>query len=159
MAGWGSLQLKGKTNYERFDLLQRIVAAGSIFLLVNFAFDTVWLVAEGLKFAYLFEQGWQEILMYLARNIAGFIFCLLIALPYIKAKVIGMTLTAEAFILVMMVFFAFWFHLAPGMEYTDWTYAVRHGFSGQQILKSFLISHVIGKLLQGGLFISLWQKD
>ena len=160
LALWGNLQIKGKVIYKRFPRLVGLTDSALVVGLVAFSFDAIWVFCQVCKFGQLYPADIPEMYRCLARDFLLFFLCLiLVSYSLIKKKVIGMTKITVVLLFLEYAFFFIWFVLAPDPSWTDWTYAIRYGYSGSRVVEAFTISHTIGKFIQGLIFISLWRKD
>jgi len=159
LALWGNMQLKRHgIKYKRFFSISRLVDSILIVGLVAFSFDAFWCIAQAFKFGYLYPGDLPELYRCFIRDIAFLILCYLMTYPsLIKTRIIRITKTTKWFVILESTFFLIWFLLAPSPGFTDWTYAIRHAYSSMEIMGAFVISHVIGKFIQGLIFISLWR--
>lgn len=131
------------------------------FLIVGFIvvyLDTFWIVACGLRFGWQYPNSVLQLIFAFGRNITGLILCYMLIGNYFRQGKLKITKKTTQLFFLNILFLAVWFVAAPSPAWTDWTYAIRHGYSWNVILYSVFVSHVIGKILVTVIFLSLWSK-
>jgi len=124
--------------------------------LVVLPFDSVWVILQNVKFGYLFpNEVVPTLATSLSRNVAVFALCLNMT-KEIRYK-IDVKLTSYLFLASFIPLFAVWFGLAVDPSITDWTYAIRFGYSTSRIIVAFVISHIIMKAVQAMIFFKMWS--
>jgi len=119
--------------------------------------DTFWIVACGLRFGWQYPDSVLQLIFAFGRNIAGLIFCYMLIGNYFRQGKLKLTNKTTQLFFLNILFLAVWFVAAPSPAFTDWTFAIRHGYSWNVILTSLFISHFIGKILVAAIFLSLWR--
>lgn len=158
---WGLLHLKDEyySDVKRIKVLYRLVNGAMIVGLVAFSFDSIWIFAQVSKFGYLFPQDLTEMGVRLIQNIGFFLVCSVFTYHLFKKKVLRINEWFFQWVLLEVFFFIVWFIVAPDPGFTDWTFALRNNYPGHKVLGSFLVSHLWGKMLQGMVFISLFNVE
>lgn len=128
--------------------------------LVILPFDLLWTINQALTFGHLHPSDLAELLPLFNLKLILWIVCLYECRNMFKEK--QSLKLMELFYLVLYIpFMMVWFTLAKSPSWTDWTYAFRFGCPGcvrDIIIKSFFISHVLGKTLQGAIYLNLWKR-
>ena len=159
LALWGNLHIKGKIKYKRFPLLAGLTDSIFVVGLMAFSYDTLWVVCQGLKFGSLYPADLFDLFKSLLRNLGFLGLCTVYCYPLFKKKIIGIKKITLILLGIEVVYFGLWFMFAPNISWTDWTFAIRYNFPNDRVVQAFIISHVIGKLIQGLIFISLWRTE
>ena len=157
---WGLLHLphEAYADAKRFPKLVRIFNGLLIVGLPVLLFDTFWAVLQGFKFIYLYPEDLMQIASIIVRNMCFLFMCVLFTAPLFTKKILRVKFSTMIFTVIMLIYMVIWFSLAPDMSFTDWTYALRMGYSGKRVVEAFSISHIGGKFFQGLVFISLWNR-
>lgn len=157
---WGLLQLPLSTydDVKRIPKVYRLVNCMMIVGLIAFIYDSTWIFFQIVKFGHLYPSDLNEILLRFGQNAGLFCICFLFIFHLFEKKILEFQSRTYDLLIIQLFYFIAWFYLAPDPSWTDWTYAIRHGFPREQIYLSFIISHVIGKMIQGLTFISLWRN-
>lgn len=141
---------------------RRLVGLTDSLFIVGFVVvlcDTLWILASGLRFGSSFPESVLQLVFCFFRDVAALIFCSLFIYHYFKRGMLGFSESFWCWILVNVVFLAVWFHSAPNPAYTDWTFAIRHGYSLKVIAQSFISSHIIGRIITFLIFYSLFNDS
>jgi len=157
LTGWVNLQIRGRRKYKRFPRVMSFIDSIFIVGLVSLSFDSYWILFQGLRFSHLYPEDAFELVIRLVQNLGLFVVCLLNAYPLYKDRLIHISNYTLFLLGWEASFFALWFAISPNISYTDWTFGIRMGFGTTQILAAFFISHILGKLLQGIILISLFH--
>ena len=157
---WGlfHLPIQAYSDAKRFPFLLRLFNGLLIVGLPVLLFDTFWAVLQGFSFIYLHPEDMMQIASIIVRNMSFLFMCVLFTAPLFSKKVLKISFSTIIFTTMMLIYMVIWFSLAPDMSFTDWTYALRMGYSNQRVLEAFSISHIGGKFFQGLVFISLWNR-
>ena len=119
--------------------------------------DTFWIVACGLRFGWQYPDSVLQLIFAFGRNITGVILCYMLIGNYFRQGKLKLTNKTTQLFFLNILFLAVWFVAAPSPAFTDWTFAIRHGYSWSVILTSLFISHFIGKSLVAVIFLSIWR--
>lgn len=122
------------------------------------ALDVVWIICSGYRWGFLYPCDLWHLGLAGLRNIACLAFCGLSIFDLFRQGVVSIKKSTAVAFLVNCAFMALWFGLSPSPAFTDWQYAIRHGFSTDVVLVSFVTSHIIGKSLSATVFLSLFEK-
>lgn len=157
---WGLQHLKKKyfADIKRIPGLYRLVNGMLLVGLVAFIYDSNWIVFQVLKFGRYYPSDVGELLLRLGQNLGFLFICFVFTKPLFDKKILKFHTITYDLLLLQSVYFIAWFYFAPNLSWTDWTFAIRNGFPGSQVIASFFISHILGKLIQGAIFISLWKR-
>jgi len=157
---WGLLHLRKEhfADVKRIQGLYRLVNCMMIVGLVAFIYDSTWILGQILKFGHLYPSDINELYLRLGQNLGFLLICFLFTNHLFKNGILEFRARTYDLLLLQMFYFIIWFYAAPDPSWTDWTFAIRNGFPRTQVIKSFFISHVVGKMIQGLIFISLWKK-
>lgn len=158
LALWGNLHIRGKIQYKRFQRVMSVIDSIFVVGLIALSYDSLWIVFQAIRFRHFFPGDVLELIIRLIQNLGLFAICIFNAYPLFKKKILKLSKVTKFFIFLELAYFVFWFSFAPSMAFTDWTYAIRMGFEPIIVIGAFNISHVLGKLIQGLIFISLFQK-
>lgn len=140
---------------------KKVIALTECFFLVGLVvvfLDTFWIMVSGLRWAFLYPDDLFQLGLAAGRNIAAVALCLMFVGDYFKIRLIRINNYTRALFLLNFAFLSLWFVLSPSPAYTDFTFAIRHGYPENVVLGSFLISHLIGKSIVAGIFKTIWQN-
>lgn len=142
-------------QYKRWPRIMAFLDALSIVILVVLIQDTLWLVLNTIR--WLPEYGAKMNFTYWMRyvqNIAAFTFIFYVMSDMYRLYFSFKLRTYGVVFLTYALSLAFVFILAPDPSFTDWTYAIRFGYSDFQILYGFCMGHIVGKLFIAWMFLS-----
>jgi len=123
--------------------------------LVVLPFDLIWTVDEALVFGHLYPGDLAELFPLFNMKLAVWILCWIESYKFFGDK--GPLEKRNLMFMIVFVFYLtahFW--LAPDPSWTDYTYAIRHGYDN--VLLSWLFGPV-GKSLQVGVYYGIWKKN
>lgn len=157
----GRQLLKQGAKFKRFQKISAFLDAIFILGIVVLLQDTIWLLANTWRWIIPQYMGVATFTNYWIRfpqNIVGALFFWLVSAwgEYRAGMFSFKKTTLLAYLAIAIMTFTV-FGLAPNQAWTDWTFAVSHGFSDQIILESFIISHVGYKILIALAYLSLFQ--
>ena len=155
---WGAKQLLKRTEYRRWKLLNAFTDSVFILGFIVLLGDLTWVVFCGLRFGWTYPDSVLQLVFSGGRNVAGIMFCFLLIGSHFKNGVLTFSSKTGGLLIVNGFFIFVWFLLAPSPAFTDWTFAIRHGFPLETVLTSFFISHVVGKSLLTIVFVTIWRK-
>lgn len=158
MALYGFRQLWGTTSKGK-GLFTKIIVYFDALMVLGFWVligDIFWCVACYLRFASTYSGG-NQLLISILRNFAGVIFCYLSVKNLFRSKKVRFDFGVFIGLLLNFMFLVVWFMSAQTPAFTDWTYAIRHGYPFNMILTSLMLSHVIGKAIIGYIYFSSWS--
>lgn len=141
------------------NIRDKIVFWTDAFFIVGFFIvflDSFWILASWIRFGAAYPESAFQLAASFGRNMAAIILCYLIAGVHLQR--INPSRLTFTFFYLDVFFLAAWFYVAPNPSLTDWTFAIRHGYPASRILTAFLISHIIGKIIAAGFYLSLWKK-
>jgi len=155
-AVWLTFKIRKKVVYRKWQFLNAFTDALFVVGLVTSITDFMWVIACLIRFGryYPFFPDVFQLLLCLGRDAVAAIFCFLLIKHLFDMKFLSFN---RRFVLALMlnaIFFGIWFGIAETPALTDWTYAIRHDYSLETIVISFLLSHVIGRII---LFIILYN--
>jgi len=142
-------------NYKRLKRLAAFTDATFMLGFVVLTLDTFWLACSGLRFGWTYPSSVLQLLACLFRNFGIVALCYIFVKDYLVDRATSKTFYLFA---VNMVFMVIWFVLAPSPAYTDWTFALRNGYSLATVVLSFFISHVLGKTLLSLTYITYFRS-
>jgi len=153
---WITHKIIKKVKYRRWQLLNAFTDGLFTVGLVVLVGDFMWVAACLLRFGmeYPFYPDVFQLLLCLARDAVGAVFCFLLVKHLFDN---GFLRFDGHFILATMLnasFLALWFISADSPAWTDWTYALRYNFPLEVVVRSFVLSHVVGRIF---LFIMLYS--
>lgn len=159
IGGWQLLKQGAK--FKRFPRLTAFLDAIFILGIVVFLQDTIWLLANTWKWIIPEYMGIATFTNYWIRfpqNLVGALFLWLVSAwgEYRAGMFSFKKTTLLAYVGIAIMTFTV-FALAPNQAWTDWTFAVSHGYPDQVILESFIISHVGYKILIALAYLTLFQ--
>lgn len=157
MAYWASRKLLDRTDYKRFKRVTAFLDAGFILGIIVLVSDCVWILTCLIRFGSYYPGSIKQLIICLGRNLAGIIFCFLLTYDLFSYEKIRITKTTIILLHLNFLFLFVWFLLSPSPAYTDWTFAFKNGYSLTVCLTSFLISHLIGRLLIFLIYESIFQ--
>lgn len=109
--------------------------------------DSMWCVVCGLRFGSMFPQdSWQIIASFL-RDVVAMLLFLFFIHPFFNLGILKLDQKTKILIVANGVFLSAWFLTAISPAQTDFTYAMIHDFPFETIFRTFLVSHVIGRIL------------
>lgn len=138
-------------EYKRF---KHLVAFSDSFFIVGFAIllgDLSWSIICALRFGSMFPKDLLQITLVIARNFVGLLLCYLLVVSNLR-----WTRKTTRYVAVNIMFQIVWFALAAGPQNTDWTYALKNGYSLATIVQAFFVSHVVGKAIVALIWKNLW---
>lgn len=164
-AAWGYRHLvkngylEGKTSkygpwFLKLATFTEVIMAVGLIVLMG---DTFWAAACGLRFLSSFPESTQQMTFVLARDGVGVIFFLMGAAELISEKAFD-PLRGWWLWILNLAFLVLWFGLAPGPEWTDWTYALRHDYGWLQAWRAFSLSHILGRFITTTIYWRAWQR-
>jgi len=156
---WGlfHLPIQAYSDVKRFTFLYRLVNGMMIVGFVVFIYDTSWIICQGIKFGSLYPEDLNVLLIRLIQNVGLLWVCFFYIRHLFEKGILEFSSATYDLLIIQAVYFGIWFVLAPDPSWTDWTYAIRN-LNYDQVLTSFIISHLFGKIIQGLIFISLFSK-
>lgn len=122
--------------------------------------DAAWVLASAVRWGPLFnfeKHVWPLILCF-GRDVAGTVFCLMFVYWLFQQKILKVTKITVAAYILNAVYLVFWFGLSSSPEFTDWTFALRHNAAPAVVLQSFVLSHIIGRIVFMPIFLSLFKS-
>jgi len=125
---------------------------------VVFIYDSNWVVFQIIKFGHLYPGDLNEMFLRLGQNLGFLLVCYCFIHYLFEKRILEFQVSTYDLLLIQFFYFVVWFVLAKDPSWTDWTYALRNDYPGKRVIGSFIISHFVGKLLQGLTFVSLWRK-
>jgi len=160
----GARKLLGSSGVKYHKWPWLIAFIDAIFLLgmIVFIQDSIWLLINTWHWILPMYSGvatfWNYYVRF-AQNLLGFMLFGLLTYDKWRLGVVFLSWKTLAYLLIIASFTFLVFWLAPNQAWTDWTFAVSHGFSDRIVLESFLISHVGYKILIALTFLSLFQIE
>lgn len=154
---WVLLASYGVTLLPKQNVLKGFVKALFVVGLTVLSFDASWVVLQLIKFGSHFPGSVLQLIVCLARDLAGLLLCYIMTYDLFKQKILEVTYSTGIFYCLLWAFMATWFFYSPSPAFTDWTYAIRFGYDCLTVTYSFIISHVFAKFLQGLIFFSMWK--
>lgn len=158
LTAYGMKQLLRKVEYKRWRYYHAFGEASSTVGFIVLLLDLCWVVVCALRFGSMFPNSMMQLALAGLRDLVGVIFCYLLIGNYFKTNVLHFKTSTILLVLVNWLFLAVWFIFAPSPAYTDWTFAIKHGYSVGVVALSFLVSHVVGKSLVASIYYALWRK-
>jgi len=155
---WGAKQLLKRTEYKRWKRLNAFTDSLFILGFIVLLGDLTWVIFCGLRFGWAYPSSVLQVLFSGGRDVAGITFCFLLIGSHFKNGILTFGNKTWWLLIWNALFIFVWFLLAPSPAWTDWTFAIRHGFPLETVLTSFFISHVIGKLLVATTYYTVWRK-
>lgn len=158
IAGWCLMMLLGAwmlARYEKRGIKLRDLAAAWLVLMgLVMIMDLEWVLVDAARWLPLYPASRDQLIFSGLRDLSlGLVFLLISFRAYV---IPGTRLTRWTllFYALNLIFLIAWFWISPDPSLTDYTFATRHGYSDQRILQAFLISHVLGRFLVLGLFLT-----
>jgi len=148
-------------KYRRAQRLMAFIDALFLLGIMVFIQDTIWLIFNTWRWILPLYSGTATFLNYYIRfpqNIMGAALMILLTWGLWRSNLVAFRKKTVFWFAVISAFTFTVFLLAPGQQFTDWTYAISHGYSDQTILQAFLISHIGYKILIALAFLSLFPK-
>jgi len=132
----------------------------SVFLMgfIVLSMDILWMLVCAARFLPMYPQDISQVLLVLARDGVGMIFCYLLVGERIKDGIISFNYGTSLAYLLLLGFFALVFMVAPNPTWTDWTYAIRQGCDMSTILYSLLVPYGMGKAFGTIVIWTWWRK-
>lgn len=153
--------LRSGVHYKRWPWLLAFLDALFLLGMIVFIQDTIWLLANTWRWILPMYSGTATFLNYYVRfpeNLLGFMLLGLLTYDKWALRVVVFKWKTLAYLMIIAYFTFTVFRMAPNQAFTDWTFAVSHGFPDWVILEAFLISHVGYKALIALAFLSLFQN-
>jgi len=159
-AVWLTFKIKKRIVYRKWQTLNAFTDALFVVGLVTLIADFMWVAACLLRFGmeYPFYPDVFQLLLCLARDAVGAVFCFLLVKHLFDN---GFLRFDGHFVLAAITnasFLALWFLAADSPAWTDWTYALRYDFPLEVVVRSFVLSHVIGRIFLFVMLYSLLRK-
>lgn len=120
--------------------------------------DLVWSILSVVRWGSLHPDSINQMILVIARDITGTILSLFGMITLVNDRYVQWSKTTTILWFWNLVYFIVWFGLAPSPANTDWTYAFRYGYSWSFIWKTFFISHILGRILTSGIYLSLFNR-
>jgi len=156
----GRILLAKGVQYKRWPVLIAFTDGLFLILIIVLIQDTFWLLFNSLKWVgqygsfMTFTGYWIRF----PQNLIGLCFLFLCTYGVWKAKVVSFTRTTTFWLGVIIFMMFVNFVLAPDPSWTDYTYAVRVLSPDWHILFSFILSHVVLKVLMALAFLGLFKE-
>lgn len=114
--------------------------------------DALWCVCSGLRFGWLypFFPDVLQLIICFFRDVVGMLFCF----SRIREGTLRFGRAVKIAYLVDAVFLGCWFMFSPDQSLVDWTFAILHDYPAQIIATSFILSHVVGRIVLAGVFMA-----
>lgn len=136
------------------------LASSALFLAIPVLMtDLMWSTASLFKWMHLFPESINSQVMVLGRDIAGLILCHLLVYDLFQMKIVHWSWEIWPSYLANAFFLIIWFGVAPHPALTDWTYAIRYSYPLKDVVSSFVISHVLGRVMLFGIWSYHWRKQ
>lgn len=120
--------------------------------------DLVWSIFSLVKWYSLHPDSLNQMILVIARDFTGVILSLFGMVSLVNDHWVQWSRLTSWLWGWNIIFFLVWFGLSPSPAYTDWTYAFRYGYSWNVIWMVFFISHVLGRILTTGIYLSLFNR-
>lgn len=141
---WGYLLKAAK--YKKHP---RILAAIDAFFVIAFFVvltDIFWCMFCVLKWLPVYPGDALQIYASLGRDIMAATLFWVFSWDHFKSGILNFSGAVKFWLLISFISQALWFLLAPSPAFTDFTFAWRHGFSGEFVLAAFIFSHFIMRI-------------
>jgi hypothetical protein len=109
--------------------------------------DMMWCAASGLRFGSMFPDSQFNIMMSFFRDVIGFVLCFYLLKPYFKSGLLKFNSQVKILIVSNAVFLSTWFITASSPAQTDFTFAIINNYPLDVVLRSFFISHFLGRII------------
>lgn len=156
------LLIKAGVKYRRAQRMMAFLDALFILGIIVCLQDTIWLLFNTWRWILPLYSGtatfWNYYVRF-AQNMLGLLIGFMLSWHLWKAGFVKFTRETIVWFIQITAFTALVFIMAPGQHFTDWIWAVSHGFPDAIILESFLLSHVGYKLLIALAFKSLFNIE
>lgn len=143
------------TSRHKLYLLSCVAATLGFVVLSS---DFVWSLGSLLRWHTIHPDSVLQMIYILLRDVAGCVFCLFLMAPLIHDNYVTWTRLTTGLWIGNVIFFILWFGLASSPAWTDWTYAFKRGLPWIFIWKAFFISHVVGRVITSGIYLSLFNR-
>lgn len=149
------LILSAGAHYKRWPRFMAWLDALLIVVLVVLIQDTLWLVLNTIR--WLPEYGAKMNFVYWMRyvqNLSALTFIFYVMRDKFRLYFDFELRTYGVAFLTYAISLSFAFILASDPSFTDWTYAIRFGYSDFRILWGFFMGHIVGKLFIAWMYLS-----
>jgi hypothetical protein len=155
----GRILLKRGAQYKKWPVLIAFTDALFLILIIVLIQDSFWLTFNSIKWIgqYGSEMTFTGYWIRFPQNLVGLCFLALCSYGVWKARFVSFTRTTTFWMGVIVLMMLVNFILAPDPSWTDYTYAVRVGSPDWHILISFILSHVVLKILMFLAFQGLFR--
>ena len=154
LAVYGAHQIKD-VEYRSFPWFMRWVQAGLVLGQIVLQSDLVWCLMCLVRFGDLYPSAVPQLVFCILRDLVGYWFCV-VSVPKLEGRYGSSKWTTGLWVLNVVFLFT-WFHLAPDPSWTDWTYAIKYDYGWTRAWSTFLISHVLGRMITGALYVKGWE--
>lgn len=153
-AWWASKKIP-KDKYVRFHRLAAWVDAVWVAGVVVLVGDILLIMAVWIRWHSIYPNELGLIINSLLRNISILTICLIMSWDMWKLKWARWGSTVYLLWGVNILFLLLWFGLAPGLEWTQWVYALEHGFASWPY--AWFVSFVIGRIITTMIYVRTWN--
>ncbi|MGQ9624789.1 MAG: hypothetical protein ACUVT9_05400 [Candidatus Bathycorpusculaceae bacterium] len=111
--------------------------------------DFFWCLFSLARFGwfYSFYPDVYQLLLCMARDTVGIIFCYLLTYHLWKARIISLNDYFKVALVATIFFFALWFAAANTYQDICWQSALSYGLPLETVVKNFVMSHIVGRML------------
>lgn len=156
LSWWASRKLPSK-SYKRISWLASWADSICILGVVILAFDILWVITYWLKWAPLNPQSYTLLILNIGRNVSTIIISLLLmSANWWNKGYLHFNGEVSVLIGLNVAYICLWFYFAPGIEWTNWVYALENGYGCWP--SSWLIAYPIGKSLFSLLWFRMWDS-
>jgi hypothetical protein len=163
MAVMAALTLWGANRIRQIEArpfrIRDLVDSFQVMLMVFFINDSLWLAMTGIRWLPFHPDSLLQVSVAMIRNVSVMIilWILIFRVRYQPHLDFGIPFISRIYI--ETCFLLAWFTLAPSPAWTDYTYAINAGASLQQVLVTYLISHVVAKVFWVQPFFIAWIDE
>lgn len=158
LTAYGTRILLKGDRFKRWRHLFSFMDAALILGTVVLFNDFFWVITSGWRWGHLYPGSLPQLYFCAFRDVAGVVFCWMLTRQHWSDWTIHIGRGTVFLEIINLSFFAIWFLAASSPADTDWTFALRHGYSMTVVWRSFFVSHIIGKLILALIFFSVWTR-
>lgn len=156
LAWYGQRYYARRVTYPKWQFMKSFVDSAFLLGIIVLTFDTYWCIGQMIRFGSLYPDDVFHMYLCMGRNIAAIAMCLFMEVQYYGKtwRITRFTVISQ---IALILFMVGWFTWASDITMTDWTKGIVAGYPWNHIFRTFVMSHVFAKTLQGISFITLFN--
>lgn len=154
---FGAYFLVKRVEYRRFKWLNALTESFFLNGFIILSGDLIWILICACRFLPFYPDNLFLVVCVSLRDFVGMILCFLLVGNHIRKGVIKFGKNTFMAYLLLIGFLLVDFGMATTPAWTDWTFAVRQGYSTSFILASLFFSYGLGKVFSTVLWWSWWK--